>query len=343
MTIDEFARSVGVSTATVSRTLSGRGPVSAEKRRLILDRMEALGYVPNLAARTLVTGRTNTVLLACGEVPALGDLFTLEMIRGVQNALAAHRYGLLLNAPDSPDSPQSGVMTVVTGRAVDGVVLMDDDDTAPDPLILARKITERGIPCVIIGHRPVANLPGIGSVVIDVEESAHAAARLLMDRGHRRIGFIGSRSPDKILARFRATLESAGRTLPDSRVIIAGKEAERGRLALHDLLDRAQPDGPLTAVFARTDTLAAGALQAARQRGLRVPEDLSVIGHDDIPFSALMAPPLTTMRVDCAAVGAAAAELLLRLFRKDEACPPVRVFHPELVLRETVCPPPGYE
>ncbi|MES2459163.1 MAG: LacI family DNA-binding transcriptional regulator [Armatimonadota bacterium] len=335
MTIEEFARSVGVSTATVSRTLSGRGPVSEEKRRLILDRMGELGYVPNLAARTLVTGRTNTVLLACGEVPALGDLYTLEMIRGVQNALAAHHYGLLLNAPDRADT---GVMAVVTGRAVDGVLLMDEDDTGPDPLLLAQKITERGIPCVIIGHRPIEDRPGIGSVVIDVEASGEAAAHLLLERGHRRIGFIGSRSPDKLLSRFRATLEQAGCSLPASQVVIAGKEAEQGRLSLHTLLDRQHGTGPLTAVFARTDSLAAGALQAARQRGLRVPEDLSIIGHDDVPFSALTAPPLTTLRVDCGKVGAAAAEMLLHLFRK-EAAPGVRIFYPELVLRETVAEP----
>jgi DNA-binding LacI/PurR family transcriptional regulator len=279
-----------------------------------------------------VTGRTNTVLLACGQVPALGDLFTLEMIRGVQMALAERRYSLLLNAPDGADN---GVLGVVSGRAVDGVLLMDDDDTAPDPLILGRKIAERGIPCVIIGHRPISGLAGIGSIVIDVEASAEQAARLLVSQGHRKIGFIGSRSPDKLLARFRGTLEECGQTLPDSQIIIAGKKSEQGRLALHDLLNRDHPT-PLTAVFARTDSLAAGALQAARQRGLRVPQDLSLIGHDDIPFSALMAPPLTTMKVDCGQVGAAAAEMLLRLFQEKESSPEARVFSPELVLRETV-------
>ncbi len=335
LTIDEFARSVGVSTATVSRALSGRGPVRPATRRLVLLRMEELGYAPNLAARSLVTGRTNTVLLACGELPAVGDLFTLEMIRGVQKALATHRYSLLLNAPDGADD---GVLGVVTGRAVDGVLLMDDDDTAPDPLILANKITKRGTPCVVIGHRPILGRSNLGSVVIDVEASAEAAASFLVAQGHRSIGFIGSRHPDKMLDRFRKTLEASGSTLRDSAVVIAGKDSEEGRRALHKLLERPQ-SAPLTAVFARNDSLAIGALQAARVRGLRVPDDLSIVGHDDIPFSALTAPPLTTMKVDCAQVGAAAAEMLLRLFREGSSSPEVCVLQPELIVRETVAGP----
>jgi LacI family transcriptional regulator len=174
--------------------------------------------------------------------------------------------------------------------------------------------------------------------VIDVEASAEQAAQLLVAQGHKHVGFIGSRSPDKLMARFRGMLEECGQALPDSHVIIAGKGSEEGRRALHDLLDRDHPH-PVTAVFARTDSLAAGALQAARQRGLRVPQDLSLIGHDDIPFSALMAPPLTTMKVDCGQVGAAAAEMLLRLFHEKDSSPEGLVFSPKLVLRETVSVP----
>jgi len=333
-TIHEFADAIGVSATTISRTLSGRGRVSPETRRMVLARMEELGYTPNATAQRLVTGRTQTVLFECGEIPSVTDLYMLEAIRGAQRTLTVQQFGLLLGSPNG-----DSVGTVVSG-AVDGAILVADDDTSyvsgdGDHGItqaIAVQIAERGKPCVVIGHTVVPD-PRVGSVVLDLEQGAREVARYLVQMGHRRIGFLAARRAETVQCAFRDELARLGAPLDPEYVIVSGNTVEHGEQGMQALLRLPKPP---TVVFARNDTLASGARRGARACGMRVPEDVSLVGHDDVPFAGLMDPPLTTVQVNASRLGQAAAEMLIEMLDQPEIAPPARVVPTSLVVRETV-------
>lgn len=334
MTIEEFARQIGVSASTVSRTLSGRGRISPATRQMVFERMRELGYTPNITAQRLVTGRTYTVLLDCGEIPPLADLFTLELIRGVQRALARHHYALQINAPDTDP------LRTVRGGAVDGAILVGDEDLEGHPILdtaaMGAQVTSHGVPCVFICHVPAAVRPRVGSVVIGLGSGAREAARALVAEGHQRIAFISSRAGDLVCAAFQEEMERLGGVMPFFQTLIAGRTAEDGERAMRTLLSQPLPP---TAVFARTDTLAAGALRAAHRMGVRIPQDISLIGHDDMPFATLLEPPLTTVRVDVDRLGESAADLLLEMMENPDVPPASRTVNTMLVRRETLAAP----
>jgi DNA-binding LacI/PurR family transcriptional regulator len=334
MTIDEFARAVGVSTTTVSRTLSGRGRISPATRQRILEKMRDLGYTPNVTAQRLAKGRTHTILLDCGTGSVFADVFMMELVRGIQKALERRGYGLLLNAPDGDP------LRAVIGGAVDGVILVGGDSTGEEGVRPAASVAEviapHCVPCVVIGHQPAEEQPGVGSVVVGLESGAREAARMLTEYGHRRIAFISSMAEDREREAFRDELAKHGIDLPGEQVIVAGRTMEGGERAMRALLQQPKPP---TAVATRTDTLAAGALRAAHRLGVRVPEDVSIIGHDDVPFATVVEPPLTTVRVDCARLGEEAAEMLLELLDKPGEAPAPRIVPTTLVVRETVVAP----
>src|SRR5687767_6280939 len=238
------------------------------------------------------------VLLDCAEKALLGDLYLLALADGLEQALLASGYGPVVNAT------RDTLQRLAAGEAVDGVVLA----IGVERPVLARELARRGTACVVISEEPLDEIPGVGWVLLDLESAAREVARMLLDLGHRRIGFIGNYDGDQVRAGFAAELADSGVPLQPDRVVIAGKGREAGRSAMSRLLSL--PDPP-TAVFARTDLLASGALEAARERGIRVPEQVSVVGHDDIPPAERMG--LTTVRIDCVEVGRAAAEILTRL------------------------------
>jgi DNA-binding LacI/PurR family transcriptional regulator len=328
MTIKDFARAIGVSPATVSRALQGNGRISPATRKRVLQRAQELGYTPNINAQRLRAERTNLIALNCGERPnPLADMFFVESLQGIQAALQPQGYGLLLNAPG--DSP----LRWVKALAVDGVVLGGD----PGDESLAVKIAGMGVPCVVMGTRSIEGIPGVGSTITGLQRGARQVAKMLVECGHRRIGFITGFLPSQVLTIFREELATLGVAPHDVRIILTGLTPEDGACAARALL--AQPDPP-TAIFARTDALAFGVLAAARQLGIRVPDQLSIVGHDDVPFAKLTDPPLTTVRVDCAAEGKAAVDILFSLINQPDAPGRIEVVDTELVMRETVAAAP---
>jgi LacI family transcriptional regulator len=291
---------------------------------MVLKRMEELGFTPNLNAQRLSHGRTNMIALDFGpRHDYLSDMFFVEMTRGLQDVLEVKGYSVLLSGPG--DVLNRWVKT----RAVDGVVLVGGTPVGFVP----QEIVRTGIPCVAIGHGPIEGIQGVGSVVVGLQNGARQVARLLLEHGHRRIGFLGSDGPDTVLVEFRAELERQGVALPDSRVLMAGHTPRDGAQALCALLEQ---DEPPTALFARTDGLAIGALRAAHQMGIQVPEDLSLVGHDDVPFAELTAPPLTTVRVDCVELARQAAAMLFALLRDPDLLPRPQVVETSLVMRGSV-------
>lgn len=309
--------------------MHGRGRISKATREKVLRGIQEAGYTPNINAQRLAVGRTHVVAVDFGVwLDVLSDMFFVELTRYVQDALEESGYGLLLNT-------RSSVLEQwAKSRAVDGVILVRGGAQETD---LLNEIVSTGTPCVVIGQQPVERCPGVGSVVIGLSSGARQAARLLVEQGHRRIGFLNnSETENFVLMAFREELESLGLTLAEDDIIAAGRTPEAGFRGLTTLFSRSDPP---TAVFARNDGLAVGALRAAHAQHIAVPTTLSLIGHDDVPFAALTEPPLTTVRVHCDELGTIATQMLLHLIEHPEDSPEAHIVPTELIVRETVAGP----
>jgi DNA-binding LacI/PurR family transcriptional regulator len=327
MTIIEFAKAIGVSTTTVSRAIHGRGRVSPSTRRMVLERMKELGYTPNLNAQRLSHGRTYLVALDFGSWhDYLSDMFFVELTREIQDVLEICGYGVLLSGPGE------ALNRWVKTQAVDGVILVGGSPVTVNP----HEIVQTGTPCVVIGHYPIEGIRGVGSVVVGLSNGARQVAKMLVERGHQRIGYVASDRLDDVFSEFRDELTRLNVTLPDPCIVRAGYTPHDGAKGLCELLALREPP---TAVFARTDGLAAGAMRAAHRMGVRIPEDLSIVGHDDVPFAELTEPPLTTVRVNCIELARLAADILFSLLSEPNAQTEPKVVHTELVVRDSVSAP----
>ncbi|MBG0566851.1 LacI family DNA-binding transcriptional regulator [Actinoplanes aureus] len=327
-TLEAVARRAGVSRATVSRVVNGSTTVAATIREAVNRAVEELGYVPNQAARSLVTQRTDSIALILPETANRvfsDDLFFPAIIRGVGAELEAADKQLVLMMTGSEAGHHRVERYAVAGH-VDGVMFASIHGADPLPGLLAR----RGIPVVCSG-RPMTADPPVPYVDVDHAGGVAAAVRHLVADGRRKIATIAG--PQDMVAGierltgYHASLRDAG--LPE--LVAQGDfTRESGILAMRDLLERG-PD--LDAVFAASDLMAHGALQALRDAGRRVPDDVAVIGFDDFEISRYSDPPLTTVRQPIAEAGRTMARQMLRLIAGDPEVAPSVVLPTELVIR----------
>lgn len=338
MTIEEFARQIGVSSATVSRAIHGRGRISPQTREMVLQRMEELGFTPNLHAQSLARQRSRIIGLEyLGRTEVLSDMFLIALARGIQHVLSEHGYTLLLNPVGVVEEKESLLRRWARSRTVDGAIVVGDPDVPMDWL---RKLTAQKTFCVVIVHHPPPPLPGVGCVTLDLSQGIAQVAELLCSLGHCRVGYIGSIEPDPVLPMLRQEVETRGGCIPPELVVYAGRTPDEGAKAVRILV--AQHSRP-TAMFVRTDVLAIGAMQAIREAGLCIPKDVSVVAHDDVPFAQFTDPPLTTVRVDYEQLGKSAVEMLLAMLERREPVGLHRTVHTSLVQRATVAPPLHYK
>ncbi len=329
MNIVEFAKSLNLSTGTVSRALNDRPEVSQETRRRVLAKAQELGFERNLNARRLVTGSTFLIRL---EYPCntnvLSDRYLFELARGVEEATGAHGYDLLLHLGARRHASPAGT-------AVDGLVIVASSDMTPADLT---RLTGNGdTPAVVIVDTPPLDFSPASYVCLDTLAGTRQAFGLLASLGHRRVGYIGNaHSGDRLRPALPALMADAGLLLDQELAIEAGTTQDSGASAAIRLLSLPVPP---TAIFARTDILACGAIQGARQLGRRIPEDVSIVGHDNIEVAALVDPPLTTVSIDISKVAAEAVDLLLdRIGNRTE--PSVRRHETHLVVRRSCASAP---
>jgi len=333
MTIEEFARKIGVSSATVSRAIHGKGRISPQTRQMVLQRMEELGFTPNLHAQNLAHRRSRTIGLEyLGRTEVLSDMFLIALARGIQRVLSQHGYNLLLNPVGVAHERESLLRRWAHSRAVDGAIVVGDPDVSVD--CLQKLVTQKTF-CVVIVHHPPPPLPNVGCVTLDLSRGIAQVAELLCGLGHRLIGYVGSIRPDTVLSMLQELVTRHGGQVCPQHIVYAGRTPEDGAHAARQLLLQ---DPRPTAVFVRTDVLAIGVIQTVRAMGLRVPEDISLVSHDDVPLAPFTDPPLTTVRVDYEELGKSAVEMLLAMLeRKPVALS--RTVHTTLVQRATVAPP----
>ncbi|HZR99844.1 MAG TPA: LacI family DNA-binding transcriptional regulator [Chloroflexota bacterium] len=337
-TLRALAQAVGVNPSTVSRVLN-RDPsvrISEATRARILDAAAATGYRPNRLARSLKLQRTQIIGMLIPDVtnPHFSALF-----RAVDDAASAAGYHVILcNTDDSARRLRQHLDALSEGH-VDGLLVAT---ARRDDAALA-SLRARRLPYVLVNrHR---DAPDESWVVPDDRQAAHLAVAHLVGLGHRRIAHIAgsvevSRSAAR-LAGFREAMAAAGCS-DEAWVAAAGDLDETaGEVGLARLLALPPAQRP-TAVFAANDLAALGAISAARRAGLRVPEDLSVVGSDDLPAGRHASPALTTVQVPVAAMGRLATELLVRRLRGEAAAdaPPTRTILPvTLVVRGSTAPP----
>jgi LacI family transcriptional regulator len=339
VTIRELARVSGVSVGTVSRALNGYADVRPETRERIMRLARELDYTPAAAARSLVTQRSHVigVFLETGEGhPDIQHPFFHEVVGGLKQRVGAAGFDLLLFASERPGNGYGPHSYLKRARhhAVDAVALMGLQ--ADDPEV--RRLVRAGLPCVGIDME--VDGPQAEIVMSDNVDGARKAVAHLQQLGHRRIatitGMLESRPGSDRLRGYRAAVQAAGLAYRDEYVAYGDFYAESGRECAARLL--ALPEPP-TAIFAAADMMAIGAVRAAAELGLRVPEDVSVVGFDDIQLAPHLNPPLTTLRQDKAGLGVAAGEALIARINGDGARPSRRTLPVELVVRGSTAPP----
>lgn len=310
VTIIDVAQAAGVSYATVSRVLNNDPHVRPETRERVIYSITRLGYTVNQHARNLAGGRSNVIGLL---VPDLGTGYIGEIMRGVDEALAAAQYDLMLYTTHRRKTKESAYVASLTQGMTDGLLLVLPRD--PGEFILT--LRQRHFPYVLIDHQ------GIGEVESSVGatnyQGGHDATKYLIELGHQRIGFITGTldlgCSRERQAGYEAALRECGLSV-DLQLIQEGDFSQpTGFVAAQALL--ALPELP-TAIFASNDVMAFGVMEAVRDRGLRIPEDISIVGFDNIPQAVQVSPQLTTVEQPLAEMGREAARRLLGLIQEPE-------------------------
>jgi DNA-binding LacI/PurR family transcriptional regulator len=313
----DVARRAGVSQSTVSLVLSGkgRGRISGRTEDAVRRAAEELGYRTNIAARALRTGTARAVGLV---VPDVTHPFFGRVLRGAQEVAWREGYAVVLADAGNDRQWELASLAALRALTVDGYLFFEVE---PPPTEALRAVSVE----TVSAHLPVVRL--------DAADGARAAVQHLLDLGHERIGHVASEVEAHT---FRLRLDAFEALIgPTDLRVLSAFTLDAAREAVLPLLDR--PDRP-TAVFCDDDILAAGTYLAARERGLAVPGDLSVVGFDDLALARLLDPPLTTVAADAEALGGAAFEALLTLLKGD-APPHERVLPVELVERGSTAPP----
>ncbi|MCX6032482.1 MAG: LacI family DNA-binding transcriptional regulator [Chloroflexi bacterium] len=323
--IADVAREAGVSSQTVSRALNNKSEISAETRVRVLAVVERLGFRPSTLARGLVTQKTATLGLV---VPDIANPFFSEIARGAEDAAHEAGYSLLLcNTVEDP-SREIEVLHTLEAQRVDGIILCSSRLAEEDLSAMMAKL-----PTVILVNRVLSG-DDLRSVCIDDEAGARCAAQHLLDSGHRAIAFLAgppaSYSGLNRARGYQRALSEAGIPADPDLSLACDPHLEGGYNAARQLLSH-RPD--TDAFLCYNDLVAVGALQACAAAGRRVPEDVAVVGFDDIRLAGLVTPPLTTLRSDKRTLGAEAVRLLLRVMAGCPASCESIVLQPELIVR----------
>lgn len=329
-TLRDVAQAAGVSISTVSRVINEPQVVKSPTRERVQALIRELGYSPSRVARRL-RGEARTADLVGLILPDIQNPFFADLARGVEDVAQQHGYLVFLGNSDEDMAKERRYLEVMRAEAVNGVILppsSGDDDAARE---FARS---SGVPVVCVDRRLSRVITD--TVVVDNVRGAYDAVDHLVRLGHQRIGFIEGRpeisTSQERLQGYRQALAAHGIPLDETLVRRGDSRQASGRHLTEELL--ALPQRP-TALFAGNNLMTLGALEAIRQRRLRIPEDLALLSYDDMPWALAFDPPLTAVRQPGYEVGRRAMELLLARIREPGRAPSLVMLQPELVVRES--------
>ena len=306
VTIKDVAKQAGVSHSTVSRALHGSPLISDETVERIRQIAGEMGYFPSAAARSLKTKRSRALGVIVSNID---DPFFSEILQGIEEIAQERGYSLLMAASQRDLEREQTIVRDMRERHVDGLIICSASFSASQQ----RKLLEFGIPIVVVNNHAAEEYRY--SIYHDDVDGSRQVARHLIDLGHKKIAYLGNSLSGRItqdrLTGYRQEMESAGLSIPDEYVFeVPGGGPEDGLSALDHFLDL--PDRP-SALFCFNDLMAIGVLKGLQAAGIRVPEDFSVVGFDNILLSAYTNPPLTTLDQPKRYIGAEAARLILEL------------------------------
>lgn len=330
-TMKDVAQLAGVSTATVSRALMNPEKVSSSTRKRVEDAVLEAGYSPNSLARNLRRNESKTIVAI---VPDICDPYFTEIIRGIEDTAMEYGYLVLLGDSGQQKKRESSLVNLVFTKQADGMLLLGTDL----PFDVS-KPEQKNLPPMVMAceFAPELELP---TVHIDNLTSAFDAVNYLTQLGHKRIAQITG-PESATLCKFRRqgyqqALRRAGIVMNPTFTVQGDFTFEAGAGAVRKLLSL--PEAP-TAIFCHNDTMAIGAIQEAKKLGLRVPQDLSFVGFDDIQFSEYCDPPLTTISQPRYEIGRQAVLMMLELLKGNEVSAGSRLLETELVVRGSAAAP----
>ena len=325
-TLQDIALAVGVTPTTVANALKGRGNVSEATRERIRQCAEALNYQPNMLARSLAQGKTSTVGFL---LPTIANPFYPEIAEAIERLAYQRGYQMLLcnTLYDSALGQQH--LDLLISRWVDGIIVMG----ASMDIAAISTPFQRGLPTVLCNWQENEKVENIPQVSVDFRRAGQLAAQHLLSLGHRCIAVIvDAPQQTQRLEGFRSTMQAAGISLDGEMIQQGHSTLESGYAAMKQLLTlRTHP----TAIFATTDWMALGAMEAALDEGLQIPQDLSIIGLDDVVVSAHIRPPLTTVAVPRFQLAKEATDMLFDLIDKTPDLSVSRLIEPALIVRQS--------
>ncbi len=332
-TIKDIAKKTGFSIATVSRVLSGSDyPTSPETKRFIEQAAKELGYVPNILARSLKTSASEEVAVI---IPSIMNLFYSNMVMGIEEGLSRNGYSMLIYLMNG-HSDRRAILKSIRGKRISGVIIAADC-ISEDIVSQLTALRKEDVPVVVTDYKPVT-AESFHGVFFDYRIGGQMATNYLLKLGHEHIAYltmsIDRTSRANLWEGFRMALENAQKPVsPDDKFVSDNlSEFEAGKELAGMMLDSGRK---YSAIIANNDSVAVGIMIELARRGIRVPEDISVMGFDDSVFSQMSFPALTTIRVDAEMIGKQASELVL-LEREGRAIGYSVYLEPSVIERQSV-------
>lgn len=338
VTIDDIARAAGVAKSTVSKVFNKHKGVAEKTRKEVLEVAGRLNYRPSMIARSLKSRKTKAVGLV---LPNIVNPFFPAILKGVGDVATENDYVVVFCDSDNRKEKESLYFQIFENRWVDGIVfsVITGDEEEENYI---RSICERGTPVVLIDREIEDYFTNV--VMIDNKKAAFAATTHLLELGHKRIGHIAGpqnvTSFVKRLEGYKDALEKYGINF-DAELVVEGKDTsvESGGHAAGQLFKK--KNVTFTAVFASNDLMAIGCMKELQKNGLRVPEDVSIVGFDNIPLASLVTPSLTTVAQPAYQIGVEAMSLLIKNMEKENSLKSKIILPTELVVRESTGHPTG--
>jgi len=336
VSIKDVARIADVSIATVSRCINDPERVKEKTRCKVQDAIIKTGYSPNTLAQSFRRGKTNVITVV---LPSVGDPFFTDVMKGIRSVATSRGYGLLINETQFNTMTADEIGSMIVSRLADGIVLLASLSPFGTEILSAR--SHRALPIVIGCETVSPDLAAFPSVHIDNVAAAQDATNHLLSFGHRKIAFICGKK-HSLLTRdrelgYRDVMEKAELSIDEGWIVEGGMTIDGAARATRKLLNHHHRP---TAIFCANDEMAMGCIHEIKSSGLSVPEDLSVMGFDDIRYSEILDPPLTTISQPAEEIG---KRVMFRLLHEIEEgrgkdSEPEIVPH-KLVIRQSVAPP----
>lgn len=315
ITIYDVAREASVSMATVSRVVNGNPNVKPVTRKKVLDVIERLGYRPNAVARGLASKKTTTVGVI---IPDISNVFFAELARGIEDIATMYKYNIILSNSDNNADKELVVLNTLLGKQVDGIVYMGNKISDK----VQEELTRSHTPIVLAGVLDTTDT--IPSVNIDYKQSTYAVVTELLAKGHQNVAFLSdghenTNTRAKFDGYVMALAEAKKTVNPELVVELSGNNYNQGTLGWAQLADKTIK---VDAIFASDDEIAIGALNAAQDAGVSVPDELEVITSNNTKITLMARPQLTTVVQPLYDIGAVAMRLLTKLLNKEELTSP---------------------